>query len=260
MARRQPVAIVDIGSNSVRLVVYAGRLRAPMPIFNEKVMAGLGAGLRDSGELSDDSESEALAALRRYKLLLRHMGVKQAQVVATAAVRDAADGAQFVRAVEKIGLPCDVISATEEARFSGMGVVSAFPGAAGVVGDLGGGSLELIEIGNGTTGRATSLPLGVLRVERGRAGEQKARDMLRKGLKDAGLERSCRGKPFFMVGGSWRALAKMDMIVSDFPLPATHHYRMPASRVADLRRMADQGGDWDKAISGARLASAPVAS
>jgi len=231
-----------------------------MPIFNEKVMAGLGAGLRDSGELSDDSESEALAALRRYKLLLRHMGVKQAQVVATAAVRDAADGAQFVRAVEKIGLPCDVISATEEARFSGMGVVSAFPGAAGVVGDLGGGSLELIEIGNGTTGRATSLPLGVLRVERGRAGEHKARDMLRKGLKDAGLERSCRGKPFFMVGGSWRALAKMDMIVSDFPLPATHHYRMPASRVADLRRMADQGGDWDKAISGARLASAPVAS
>lgn len=259
MARRQPVAIVDIGSNSVRLVVYSGRLRAPMPIFNEKVMAGLGSGLRVDGELAVSSEAAALAALRRYKLLLRHMGVKQAQVVATAAVRDARDGAEFVRAVEKIGLPCDVISATDEARFSGMGVVSAFPGASGVVGDLGGGSLELIEIGNGTTGRATSLPLGVLRVERGKGGEQKARDMLRRGLKDAGLEKSCRGKPFFMVGGSWRSLAKMDMIVSDFPLPATHHYRMKPERAADLRRMAELGGDWDKAISGARLASAPVA-
>jgi exopolyphosphatase/guanosine-5'-triphosphate,3'-diphosphate pyrophosphatase len=259
LARRQPVAIIDIGSNSVRLVVYSGRLRAPMPIFNEKVMAGLGAGLRDNGELSDASEEEALAALRRYKLLLRHMGVKQAQVVATAAVRDARDGPEFVRAVEKIGLPCDVISATDEARFSGMGVVSAFPGASGVVGDLGGGSLELIEIGNGTTGRATSLPLGVLRVERGKAGEQKAREMLRRGLKEAGLEKSCRGKPFFMVGGSWRSLAKMDMIVSDFPLPATHHYGMKPERAADLRWMAEQGGDWGKAIAGARLASAPVA-
>lgn len=241
-------------------MVYSGRLRAPTPIFNEKVMAGLGAGLRDDGNLSEASEDAALSALRRYKLLLRHMGVKQAQVVATAAVRDAGDGAEFVRAVERIGLPCDVISATDEARFSGMGVVSAFPGATGVVGDLGGGSLELIEIGNGTTGRATSLPLGVLRVECGKSGEQKARDMLRRGLKEAGLEKSCRGKPFFMVGGSWRSLAKMDMIVSDFPLPATHHYGMKPERAADLRWMADQGGDWDKAISGARLASAPVAS
>ena len=259
MPRRQPVAIIDIGSNSVRLVVYSGRLRAPTPIFNEKVMAGLGAGLRDSGELSDSSEEQALSALRRYKLLLRHMGVRQAQVVATAAVRDAADGPEFVRAVEKIGLPCDVISATDEARFSGMGVVSAFPGATGVVGDLGGGSLELTEIGNGTTGRATSLPLGVLRVERGKSGEQKARDMLRRGLKEAGLEKSCRGKPFYMVGGSWRSLAKMDMIVGDFPLPALHHYRMKPERAADLRWMADQGGDWDKAIASARLASAPIA-
>ena len=92
MTRRQPVAVTDIGSNSVRLVVYSGRLRAPTPIFNEKVMAGLGAGLREDGDLSDDSERKALSALCRYKLLLRHMGVKQVQVVATAAVRDAANG------------------------------------------------------------------------------------------------------------------------------------------------------------------------
>ena len=101
---RKPIAVVDIGSNSVRLVVYSGRQRAPSPIFNEKVMAGLGAGLRDDGEMSLDSEQKALSALSRYKLLLKHMGVKEAQVVATAAVRDAANADDFVQAVNDIAL------------------------------------------------------------------------------------------------------------------------------------------------------------
>jgi exopolyphosphatase / guanosine-5'-triphosphate,3'-diphosphate pyrophosphatase len=257
--RREPVAVVDIGSNSVRLVVYSGRLRAPLPIFNEKVMAGLGAGLRDDGELSAESERKALSALCRYKLLLRHMGVKRAQVVATAAVRDAENGDEFVDSVDRIGLPCSVISAEDEARYSGLGVVSAFPGAEGIVGDLGGGSLELIEVGESSTGRNISLPLGVLRVEPGKAGEKSVRELLRSGLKEAGLAKAGRNKPFYMVGGSWRSLAKMDMIVTDFPLPATHHYRMKPQRASDLRRMAEKPGEWTEALSGARLASAPVA-
>ena len=256
---RKPVAVVDIGSNSVRLVVYSGRQRAPTPIFNEKVMAGLGAGLRDDGNLSEDSERKALAALSRYKLLLRHMGVKDARVVATAAVRDAGNGPDFVRAVEKLGLDCEIVSALDEARYSGLGVLSAFPGANGVVGDLGGGSLELTEIGDGETGRATSLPLGVLRVGSGKSGEQAARDILRRGIKDAGFLKSARGKPFYMVGGSWRALAKMDMIATDFPLPATHHYRMKPERAAELRKLADLANIFEGGLSSARLASAPVA-
>ena len=259
MNRREPVAVVDIGSNSVRLVVYSGRLRAPLPIFNEKVMAGLGAGLRKNGELSRESERQALSALCRYKLLLRHMGVKRAQVVATAAVRDAANADEFIGAVERIGLPCDVISAEDEARYSGLGVISAFPGADGIVGDLGGGSLELIEVDDSSTGRNISLPLGVLRVEQGKSGEKQARELLRDGLKKAGLSKAGRNKPFYMVGGSWRALAKMDMIATDFPLPATHHYRMKPKRAAELRRMAEKPGEWTQAFSGARLASAPVA-
>ena len=256
---RKPVAVVDIGSNSVRLVVYSGRQRAPTPIFNEKVMAGLGAGLRDNGNLSDDSERKALAALSRYKLLLRHMGVKDARVVATAAVRDAGNGPDFVREVEKLGLNCEIISALDEARYSGLGVLSAFPGASGVVGDLGGGSLELTEVGDGETGRATSLPLGVLRVGLGKSGEQAARDVLRRGIKDAGFLKSARDKPFYMVGGSWRALAKMDMITTDFPLPAMHHYRMKPERAAELRKLADLATIFEGGLSSARLASAPVA-
>ena len=259
MAQRQPVAIIDIGSNSVRLVVYAGRQRAPSPIFNEKVMAGLGAGLRETGELDSESQQRALAALRRYRLLLKHMRVRHVQVVATAAVRDARNGLEFVHEVEAIGLPCEIISADSEARYSGLGVVSAFPGADGIVGDLGGGSLELVEVAHGETKRRISLPLGVLRIERGKSGAKAALEILRGGLKESGLAKAGRGRPFYMVGGSWRALAQVDMAETHFPLPATHHYRMKPRRAEALRRLTQEGGDWEKVVSAARQTSIPVA-
>lgn len=259
MPQRQPVGIIDIGSNSVRLVVYSGRHRAPAPIFNEKVMAGLGTGLRETGRLDDDSQERALAALERYRLLLKHMGVRQVQVVATAAVRDARNGPQFVRQVERIGLPCEVISAQEEAHFSALGVISAFPRADGIVGDLGGGSLELVEVANGEALGGISLPLGVLRVERGKTGSKAALEILKAGLKKSGLAKTGRGRPFYMVGGSWRALAQMHMKVTGFPLPATHHYRMKPGQAADLKRLAEFPGDWMRTVAAARQATAPVA-
>ena len=144
-----PAGIIDIGSNSVRLVVYAGPERVPTPIFNEKVMAGLGAGMGETDRLPEVGRRKALAALARFRLLLDHMKVKRAQVVATAAVRDAADGPDFIREVERMGLDCRVLSAEQEARFAGEGVISGIPDADGVVGDLGGGSLELVEVGDG---------------------------------------------------------------------------------------------------------------
>jgi exopolyphosphatase / guanosine-5'-triphosphate,3'-diphosphate pyrophosphatase len=259
MARRQPVSVIDIGSNSVRLVVYSGRQRTPSPIFNEKVMAGLGAALGETGELSRESMDRALRALDRYRLLLEHVKVGQARVIATAAVRDASNGPGFVREVEEIGLHCEVISAEEEAHYSGLGVVSAFPGASGIVGDLGGGSLELVEIGGGTTLGGISLPLGVLRVEKGKSGSREALETLRSGLGKNGLARAGKGQPFFMVGGSWRALAKIDMAAKQFPLPATHSYRMKPSRAAELRKLSEHGGDLLRAVSPARHAAMPVA-
>jgi exopolyphosphatase/guanosine-5'-triphosphate,3'-diphosphate pyrophosphatase len=259
VAQRHPVAIIDIGSNSVRLVVYSGRQRAPSPIFNEKVMAGLGSGLRETGELQPESQRRALAALERYRLLLKHMRVRQIQVVATAAVRDARNGPEFVREVERIGLPCEVISADDEARYSGLGVVSAFPGADGIVGDLGGGSLELVEVVHGNVQRRISLPLGVLRVERSKSGSKASLEILRSGLKKGGLAKVGRGRPFYMVGGSWRALAQLHMAVTDFQLPATHHYRMKATQAAELMRLAEIDGEWMATISSARQTTAPVA-
>lgn len=260
LAQAEPSAIIDIGSNSVRLVVYSGPARVPAPIFNEKVLAGLGAGLDRSNRLPKEGRRKALGALGRFKLLLDHMKVKRTHVVATAAIRDAEDGAEFVREVQRIGFDCAVLSAGEEARLAGEGVLSGIPHARGVVGDLGGGSLELVGVNEGSTRGGTSLPLGVLRLAANASGEREARKLLKAALKNSPLSSQARGQCFYMVGGSWRALARIDMLASAFPLPITHQYRMKPVRAKELRKLARA---IDPRLSGAaappRLATAPVA-
>ncbi|WP_309661180.1 Ppx/GppA family phosphatase [Sphingomonas sp.] len=258
MRPAKPIAIVDIGSNSVRLVVYSGAPRVPTPIFNEKVLAGLGAELAATGELSARSQEKALAALRRYHLLIGHMGVKRTRVVATAAVRDARNGAQFVRRINAIGFNCEVLPAGEEARLAGEGVLSAIPGADGIVGDLGGGSLELADVRKGQVTTAISLRLGVLRVSAD--GEKKALEILRSALHESGLAEAGAGRPFYMVGGSWRALARIDMIATEYPLPVKHQYAMRPKRARELRQVINSlDATVKKALAPARLATSPVA-
>jgi exopolyphosphatase/guanosine-5'-triphosphate,3'-diphosphate pyrophosphatase len=241
-------------------VVYAGPERIPSPIFNEKVLAGLGSGLERTGRLPPDARARTLDGLKRFRLLLAHMKVKQTQAVATAAVRDAVDGAEFVREVERIGFACDVLSAEEEAALAGEGVLSGIPEADGIVGDLGGGSLELIEVGEGKTGGGMSLPLGVLRLDPSSSGEREARKTLKAALKKSAIKERARGRPFYMVGGAWRALARIDMLATDFPLPITHQYRMKPGRAKDLRRLVrDLDPTLSVAADPARLAKSPVA-
>jgi len=260
VASTDPVAIIDIGSNSVRLVVYAGSERIPAPIFNEKVLAGLGADLDDTGRLSPEAGGKALAALARFKLLIRHMKVKRTHVLATAAIRDAADGPDFVREVQALGLKCEVLSQGEEAELAGDGVVSGIPDADGIAGDLGGGSLELVRVAHRRPSAGISLPLGVLRLRADSSGEKKARKAIKAALKGSGLRKAGRGRTFYMVGGSWRALARIDMFANNYPLPITHEYRMKPGRVRELRRIV---GDIDpkctSATAPARLATAPAA-
>ena len=140
------MAIIDIGSNSVRLVVYAGAQLIPTPIFTEKVVARLGADFQKSRTLPQDAREKARGALRRFKLVIDDMNVSQPKVVATAAIRDAEDGAAFIDEVANIGFEVQLLSAEEEAHIAGEGVRWAIPDAHGIVGDLGGGSLELIDI------------------------------------------------------------------------------------------------------------------
>ncbi|HEX8572176.1 MAG TPA: Ppx/GppA family phosphatase [Allosphingosinicella sp.] len=234
----EPIGIVDIGSNSVRLVVYSGAPRAPSIIFNEKVLAGLGKGLGETGMLGAEPQARALAALRRFRLLADQMEVDDLRVLATAAVRDASNGDLFLDEVRALGFAPRVISGEEEGRLAGEGVLSGFPDADGLVGDLGGGSLELAEVGAGEVRDSISLPFGVLRIGNGHAGaERKLRRRLAEALEETGLGARGRGRPFYMVGGSWRALARLDIISKDYPLPITHHYRMPPERPAELRKL-----------------------
>jgi exopolyphosphatase/guanosine-5'-triphosphate,3'-diphosphate pyrophosphatase len=256
----EPAAIIDIGSNSVRLVVYAGPPRIPSPIFNEKVLAGLGSGADQFGPLPDEARERALAALRRFRLLIDHMKVKQTQVVATAAIRDAEDGPEFVREVQRIGFECNVLSTEDEARLAGEGVLSGIPRAQGIVGDLGGGSLELVEVGDGTGLPGISVPLGVLRIRPDSSGERSVRKQLKAALKTSGLRDRGRDRAFYMVGGSWRALARIDMLATAFPLPITHQYRMKPGRAKELRKLL-KALDPRLSVAAAppRLATSPAA-
>jgi exopolyphosphatase / guanosine-5'-triphosphate,3'-diphosphate pyrophosphatase len=163
--RFRPVAVVDIGSNSVRLVVYDGRRRAPSPVFNEKILCGLGRGVAITGELGAEPMDRALAALQRFRALCRQIEVTSVFAVATAAVREASNGPDFVaRAEAALGAPITVLTGSKEAELTALGVISGIPDADGLVGDLGGGSLELVDVRQGRIETAVTLPLGPLRL------------------------------------------------------------------------------------------------
>jgi len=233
MFAEQPVAIIDIGSNSVRLVVYSGATRIPSVIFNEKVLAGLG---REVGEIGEAAQERALAALDRYRLVVGQMGAVRTRVVATAAVREASNGAAFLARVRALGFDPRILSGTEEGKRAGQGVLSAIPDADGIAGDLGGGSLELVEVSDGRVGRSASLPLGVLRLDalagKGEAGFAKK---VGKAVAGAGFAGAAAGRPFYLVGGSWRTLARLEMALTGHPLPITHQHDMPIDRPAELK-------------------------
>lgn len=264
MHARAPVAIIDIGSNSVRLVVYSGATRIPSIIFNEKVMAGLGRDLPETGALDAAAQARALRALDRFHLLIGQMGVVRTRTVATAAVREASNGEAFLGQVRDLGLDPVILSGTQEARMAGLGVISAIPDADGLVGDLGGGSLELVEVSKRRVMRSVSLPLGVLRLDAlaGQGDAAFARKVA-KAVEQAGFARAGEGRPFYMVGGSWRALAQLDMALNAHPLPITQQHAMPARRPAEIREVLRKLGRDDLrefgGVSFSRLPSLPRA-
>lgn len=232
-------AIIDIGSNTVRLVVYGGAMRAPMVLLNEKVTAKLGREIAATGRLADEAMALALRGLRRFALLLEDLGIEDVETVATAAVRDAANGPEFVEQLRAIGLEPRVISGEEEALLSAHGVIGAFPDAHGIVADLGGGSLELVRVARGMADGASTLPLGTLRLPdyRGRSrGEMKK--ALDKAIRKAGWDLS--GTPpedngaLYLVGGTWRAMAVYAMASQGHPLSDPHGFELDAAGAQEL--------------------------
>jgi exopolyphosphatase / guanosine-5'-triphosphate,3'-diphosphate pyrophosphatase len=256
-----PVGIIDIGSNSVRFVAYGGSERVPSVLFNEKIMAALGRGVAEDGKLDDKAVELTLRSLARFRQLGKEMGLKRLRTVATAAVRDASNGKAFLKQVTALGLKPRLISGEEEAELAGLGVLSAIPRANGVAADLGGGSLELIGVARGAAGEGISIPIGVLRVgdRPDRAALSKA---IRSGLRGSRLKDAARGNGLYLVGGSFRALALLDMKTQAHPLPIIHGHRIANGRLADLRAILDTlEPEETKRLTGitsARLPSLPA--
>ena len=229
-------AVIDVGSNSIRLVIYKGPRRAPLPILDEKVSCGLGRGMDSRGRMSPRSMDLALRTVNRFVDIVRSMGVSGIKAVATAAVRNAANGPDFKEAVEReCGIPLRVLSGMEEAKLSALGTLCAIPGADGIVGDIGGGSLELVEVCEGEIGNHATLPLGTIPLLESGLSPVKARKKLIAPLLDElpWLE-NAKKKTFYAVGGSWRALAKKHMETEDYPLRIVHGYSLSSSRALEM--------------------------
>ncbi|WP_338468584.1 Ppx/GppA family phosphatase [Novosphingobium sp. ZN18A2] len=215
--------------------MFGGAARAPVVLYNEKLMAGLGRGVIDTGALDAEGIAVALAGLERFAGLLDGMDLSSLRVVATAAVREAANGPDFVEQVRALGLPVEVLDGTGEANGAGYGVIAAMPDADGLVADMGGGSLELVRVRDGEVHRQASFALGALRVAAIRArGKPGLKAEVEAALTSLEWLDECRGKPLYIVGGTWRSLTRVHMDERKFPLSVIGNYTFPAEDVKPL--------------------------
>ena len=242
LKNRAPVGVIDIGSNSVRIVIYEGMVRAPAVLFNEKVSCGLGRGIARTGRMDAAAVERTLAALSRYRALADQARVATLHVLATAAARDAENGADFiVRAQAILRSEIRILTGVEEARYSAHGVISAFRAPDGVAGDLGGGSIEMVAVKDRRIGAGVTLPLGGLRLHDMSGGDlREAERIARRLIAGSGLVRAARGRTFYAVGGTWRAIAKLHMQEVGYPLRVTHGYELtPEVALKFFRKLID---------------------
>ena len=223
----------------MRLVVYEGLTRSPTPIFNEKVLAGLGREVQTTGLLAPDAIEKATAVLRRYRALCDTMGVERVWAIATAACREAKNGADFIAAAERVcRAKIDILSGRREAELSALGIVSGIYRPDGIAGDLGGGSLELTDINGERIKAGVTLPLGGLALQDVSAKSiKKADKLVKQALSDVPMLRRGRGRTFYAVGGTWRALARLHMWQTGYPLHVMHGYRIPAKEALEFCRL-----------------------
>lgn len=264
-AGRKPVAVIDVGSNSVRLVVYSGLIRTPIPLHNEKVICALGKGLEKTGHLNAEGVAMAFDTVARYVKIARSLGVERIDTLATAAVRDAEDGAAFAKALEK---RCDIkvqtLTGKQEARRSALGVLCGTPEAEGVVADLGGGSLELVKIGGGEMSEHTTLPLGLLRLTEASDGDRtKALSIINKALDKHKWVAKARDQSLYAVGGAWRSLARVCIEQMDYPLHVLDNFTLDRAQAISLfeviSRLSAKSLEQIKGVSRGRLATLPLA-
>ncbi|WP_411818029.1 Ppx/GppA family phosphatase [Hyphococcus sp. DH-69] len=263
--REKRRAVIDIGSNSVRLVVYDGPARAPIPICNEKSLCGLGRDMTPEGGLNPSAVEDALATLARFRHVLDDLGNPPVRAIATSAVREAHDGPQFVEAARALGFDVDVVTGKEEGELAALGVLSVEPGATGLVGDMGGGSLELAVLNKGSLKDRGSLPIGPLSLMHDVGADFKqAQKIIDKHLAGAKFIKSGAFDTLYSVGGAWRAVARIHMSIRGYPLQVLQHYEMTAAQTIEvcnlIARQSRQSLEEIEGIPRRRLDTLPYAS
>ena len=258
------VGVVDIGSNSVRLVVFDGAARSPAYFYNEKIMCGLGAGMSESGRLNPEGRDRALAAMKRFHKLSESMGAAPLTAVATAAVREASDGPDFCAEVEaETGIKIWVIDGEEEARLSAQGVLLGWPGCYGMICDIGGSSMELAELSNGKVGRRLTSALGPLKLKDIKGGKKAREAFIKETVNALAAQLGEQRDRLFLVGGSWRAIARIDMERRGYPLHVLHEYRMSKKQVRNTLKFIANSDQEELRIacglSTSRMALVPLA-
>lgn len=259
------VGVIDVGSNSVRLVVFDGAARSPAYFYNEKIMCALGAGLSETGHLNPEGRVRAISAIRRFAALAEGMGILPLTAVATAAVREASDGADFREEVlRETGVKLWVIDGKEEARLSAQGVLLGWPGSYGLVCDIGGSSMELADLADGKVGQRVTSALGPLKLREIKGGKKAVKAYVREVMAQLHAEMGHEtGMRLFLVGGSWRAIARVDMERRNYPLTVLHEYRMSSrqiSKTADYISKSDLLDLRNRCnISDSRMSLVPLA-
>ncbi|TVS04004.1 MAG: Ppx/GppA family phosphatase [Rhodobacteraceae bacterium] len=258
------VGVIDVGSNSVRMVVFDGAARSPAYFFNEKVLCGLGRGLAETGRLNPEGRKRALATLKRFALLAHGMRLSNLTMVATAAMREAEDGPEFRAEIEReTELRMRVIDGYEEARLSAQGVLTGWPEAEGLVCDIGGNSMELAVIGGGCVHQAVSSPLGPFRLQQIAGGKKGLRNHVGDVLKGLRDQVGDHHDALYLVGGSWRAIARLDMERRGYPLKVLHEYAMTPKAIRKTHDWIDAQDPDDlrklTGISAERMSLVPLA-
>ena len=261
-----PFAVIDVGSNSVRLVVFEGLVSNALPIFNERNLCGLGRDIGDDNCMRQETMDNALRSIERFVHLSAEMGASIPRIVATAAVRNAANGHILTDQVKaRTGVTVDVISGREEARLSSLGVMASIPDADGFMADLGGGSLELVDIKSGKNGQGATLPLGALFLNNLFSGAlPAAKKFIDQELAKIDWLDRMQGRTFYAVGGNWRALAKLHQAQNKYPLRIVHHYAISTADAREvskiIARLSVDSLERLKGVTSRRRSSLPTSS
>src|ERR1700742_2711127 len=218
--------------------------RSLVSVFNEKTLCGLGREVQSTGLLAPDAVDKALTSLKRFHALCKVQKVGRVHAIATAACRDASNGPDFIAKAERIcGVKIEILSGSREAKLSALGVISGIHKPDGIVGDLGGGSLELVDVRGHQVRGGVTLPLGSLALQDlAHKSLKRAERIVKNELSEVTRLKAGRGRTFYAVGGTWRALARIHIIQSGYPLKVMHGYSIPAAEALDfvqrLRRLA----------------------